>query len=184
MSGGDVQVNREGPHWAFSLAVYGGAGVSDACLHLQDTCGVDVNVMLLCAYRRAQGLAVDEALLAMVETTVDPWREGAILPLRQLRRDLKKGVASVPPETLSFARKKISDAEITAEMVEQELIMRAMEGGDRRPSDEPLAQVVMKVVKFYAGRRGLDARTRRVTEAVEALAGQADRCRHLVPPAM
>ncbi len=34
------------PFWTFSLGYYRGAGVSEACLELQDNCGVDVNVVL------------------------------------------------------------------------------------------------------------------------------------------
>ena len=36
--------------WEFSLTVYGGPGVQEECLLLQDRYGVDINVLLFCAY--------------------------------------------------------------------------------------------------------------------------------------
>ena len=34
------------PFWRFSLKFYGQSGVSDACIALQDGCGIDVNLLL------------------------------------------------------------------------------------------------------------------------------------------
>ena len=36
--------------WDFSLAVYGAEAVAPECLSLQDKFGIDVNLLLLCAY--------------------------------------------------------------------------------------------------------------------------------------
>jgi uncharacterized protein (TIGR02444 family) len=36
--------------WRFSLSVYAAPGVADECLALQDTRGVDVNLLLFCAW--------------------------------------------------------------------------------------------------------------------------------------
>ena len=36
---------QSSPFWTFSLGYYRGAGVSEACLELQDNCGIDVNVV-------------------------------------------------------------------------------------------------------------------------------------------
>ena len=41
-----VSGTQGSPFWKFSLGYYRGAGVSEACLELQDRCGVDVNVVL------------------------------------------------------------------------------------------------------------------------------------------
>ena len=42
------------PFWTFSLGYYRGAGVSEACLELQDDCGVDVNVVLFLLWQATQ----------------------------------------------------------------------------------------------------------------------------------
>jgi uncharacterized protein (TIGR02444 family) len=36
--------------WSFSLAVYSDGSVQQECLNLQDQYGIDVNVLLFCAY--------------------------------------------------------------------------------------------------------------------------------------
>ena len=43
---------RHAPHpfWRFSLRVYRAAGVQQACLALQEDCGADVNLLLLCGW--------------------------------------------------------------------------------------------------------------------------------------
>ena len=38
------------PLWAFSLAVYGGDGVAEECLDLQERLGLDVNILLFAAF--------------------------------------------------------------------------------------------------------------------------------------
>ena len=40
------------PFWRFSLTYYGQPGVSDACIALQDGCGVDVNLLLYSSVER------------------------------------------------------------------------------------------------------------------------------------
>src|SRR6202167_584330 len=57
----DTPSSAEAPFWRFSLNFYRQAGVSDACIALQDGCGVDVNLLLflfwLAAWRR--GVSAD-----------------------------------------------------------------------------------------------------------------------------
>ena len=38
------------PFWNFSVAVYSSDAVQDECLTLQDQFGLDVNLVLLCAF--------------------------------------------------------------------------------------------------------------------------------------
>ena len=47
------------PFWRFSLATYRKPGVADACLALQDGCGVDVNVLLFVTWLGTQGRRLD-----------------------------------------------------------------------------------------------------------------------------
>jgi uncharacterized protein (TIGR02444 family) len=55
----------DGPHWRFSLAVYGRAGVPPACLKLQDNLGLDVNMLLLALFFVMLNLLVDIAQAAI-----------------------------------------------------------------------------------------------------------------------
>lgn len=43
-------LNLENRFWRFSLAVYAAPGVADECLALQERCGIDVNILLFCAW--------------------------------------------------------------------------------------------------------------------------------------
>ena len=53
--------------WEFSLSVYGKSGVPDACLTLQNSHCLDVNLVLFCLWlatdsRRLAGAEVEEAI--------------------------------------------------------------------------------------------------------------------------
>ena len=78
------------PLWAFSLAVYGGDGVADECLALQERLGLDVNILLLAAYIGAvEGVRFEVSDIAAANVEVAPWQAEIVRPLRQVRRALK-----------------------------------------------------------------------------------------------
>jgi uncharacterized protein (TIGR02444 family) len=73
----------DNPFWSFSLAVYAAPGVAAECLALQDTSGVDVNVLLFCAWlgaTRRSVLTLED--FAAIEAAVEPWRDTVIRPMR------------------------------------------------------------------------------------------------------
>lgn len=81
------------PHafWQFSLAVYGQAPVRTECLALQDAHGVDVNVLLFCAWMGAErGIVLDEMALARASRSVEDWSQQVVSPLRAARRSAKR----------------------------------------------------------------------------------------------
>ena len=43
------------PFWNFSLELYAGEGVAEACLDLQERRGCDVNILLFCCWLGASG---------------------------------------------------------------------------------------------------------------------------------
>ena len=68
--------------WRFVLPFYGSAGVSPACLVLQDRIGVDVNILLVAAYATAErGIGLDQEDLAAADALVmkelPDWGSGA-----------------------------------------------------------------------------------------------------------
>ena len=80
----------DNPFWRFSLAVYAAPGVADECLALQDTRGVDVNVLLFCAWLGSRRDGADrQTILPPSKPAVRPWRERVVQPLRGRRRDIK-----------------------------------------------------------------------------------------------
>src|SRR5690242_1951831 len=77
------------PFWTFSLGYYRGAGVSEACLELQDNCGVDVNVMLFLLWQASLKRHFGAVQVKALAEKVGPWQIDVIGPIRGLRRMLK-----------------------------------------------------------------------------------------------
>jgi uncharacterized protein (TIGR02444 family) len=108
------------PFWTFSLGYYRGAGVSEACLELQDNCGVDVNVMLFLLWQaslKRQFAAVQVKALA---EKVGPWQIDVIGPIRGLRRMLKGNAPLLDKGSAELFRTRIKAIELEAERLQQE----------------------------------------------------------------
>jgi uncharacterized protein (TIGR02444 family) len=113
------------PFWDFSLAVWGREAVEPACLALQARHGVDVNILLFCGWAGRRGRALDAADLGALIESARPWREAAVLPLRELRVWLKaQSVAPAgPAEAL---RERVKACELEAEAIQQALLIAAI----------------------------------------------------------
>lgn len=109
------------PFWNFSLELYAGEGVAEACLDLQDRRGCDVNVLLFCCWLGASGrptLTADR-LRAILEAS-EAWQGEVVKPLRAVRRLLKDRTwPGALPETIDAVRRRVADAELAAEHAEQ-----------------------------------------------------------------
>lgn len=152
-----------GPHWAFSWAVYGAPGVERACLLLQERYGVDVNVLLLALHATVcRGAAPDRAGLTALEAAGRPLREGAVAPLRQVRRALKRAPYGADGQAL---RNGVKALELQAEQLEQSVL--AGVAATLAPRAAGAAAVARAVVEFYA-----EASEHEV--ALEVLATDAD----------
>lgn len=109
------------PFWNFSLELYAGEGVAEACLDLQDRRGCDVNILLFCCWLGASGrptLSADR-LRAILKAS-EAWQAGIVKPLREVRRQLKDlAWPGALPETVDAVRRRVADAELAAEHAEQ-----------------------------------------------------------------
>lgn len=105
--------------WSFSLDFYGRPGVAETCLALQDSHGLDVNLVLYCCWRG--DVLNDRQLRAAIELTA-PWRADMVQPLRALRRRLKPGFPPFPDTGVQDLRKRIADAELEAERLQQQAL--------------------------------------------------------------
>jgi uncharacterized protein (TIGR02444 family) len=111
--------------WNFSLAVYSAPGVPDECINLQDRFGIDVNVLLFCAYMGAMGTMLDEAEVSDANSVVEDWHKTIVTPLRGARRWLKLRGPSFECDFFAEAtnlRTKIKATELEAEYLEQCLL--------------------------------------------------------------
>jgi uncharacterized protein (TIGR02444 family) len=101
--------------WIFSLRVYAAPGVEAECLALQDGFGVDVNLLLFCAWLAVErGIVLSHDDLQECEDAVRDWNERAVRTLRRARRALK-GL-----EDAEDIRGQVKILELTAERLEQE----------------------------------------------------------------
>ncbi|MEE8535925.1 MAG: TIGR02444 family protein, partial [Kiloniellales bacterium] len=113
------------PFWDFSLAVYGRAGVGEACVALQDRHGLDVNLLLLCCWAATRGRGLDATGLSRLVAAVAGWQREVVRPLRGVRRWLKTQSADAAGPAGAL-RAAVKAQELEAERVEQFLLFEAM----------------------------------------------------------
>ena len=110
----------EHPFWDFSLSTYGSAGVSEACLALQEAHGADVNILLFCAWAGCNGASLDRNQVEAACAAVNGWHREIVRPLRSVRQRLKTALDDCPPGDLQPAlRARIQKIELDAEHIEQ-----------------------------------------------------------------
>jgi len=114
----------DNPFWRFSLAVYAAPGVASECLALQDGQGIDVNVLLFCAWLGAiKRFVVLPADIEEFRGEVQQWRDTVITPLRAVRRDVKAIPDSTENDVSTF-RQDLAALELRAEQIEQAILYR------------------------------------------------------------
>ncbi len=125
----------DNPCWDFALLNYRRDGVADACLALQESHGIDVNVLLFCCWLGESGrggLSAKEMARALA--LVDRWHQDVVRRLRAVRTGLKGGLGKIDVEYSDPLRGRIMASELDAEHVEHMTLMRAFE----RPAAEPM----------------------------------------------
>lgn len=114
------------PFWQFSGVVYARPGVAEACIDLQDRHGLDVNLLLFCAWAGAQGRALDAGDLGLLRSASRPWQDEVVAPLRAARRWLRQQTA-VPEDLGEAFRTEVKALELQAEMLEQLVLYQEIE---------------------------------------------------------
>jgi uncharacterized protein (TIGR02444 family) len=136
------------PFWRFSLNYYRQAGVSDACIALQDGCGVDVNLLLFLFWLASerQTLSADE--VKTLDDTIRSWRNLTIIPIRDTRRKLKGAKTFVDPAKQEAFRDKVKAVELSAEQLQQEALYAFTQSGPLGKPSEPPAAVRGNVAAY------------------------------------
>ena len=106
------------PIWDFVLNYYKQQGVSEAAITLQDSIGIDVNMILFLMWLAGskRTLAVDD--VKRVGETSHAWQRQVVIPIRAIRRLLKENAPLVPQPTALDYRKKIQALEIEGEQLQ------------------------------------------------------------------
>ena len=116
--GGQIGDNQhQNEFWRFSLAVYGQHGVAQECLGLQDKFGLNINLLLFCAWLGRRGIAVTRDDLEGASRSISSWHDHVVRPLRGVRRQMK-----LHHEDVSALRANVQHIEIEAEQVEQAIL--------------------------------------------------------------
>lgn len=143
------------PFWRFSLRFYRNPEVAAACIALQDEAGVDVNVLLFLLWNATLKRTLPPAAVADLDKRIGAWREAAVIPLRELRRALKRPPPVVEPGAAEAFRTRVKAAELEAERLQQEAmyeLARSSLLGHDAPS---LADAARANVAAYAAMRGV-----------------------------
>jgi uncharacterized protein (TIGR02444 family) len=101
--------------WNFASDLYGDPGVAGACLHLQDSCGARVNLLLLALWFADRKVAPTNP--EVIAQAADGWHHSLVMPLRVLRRSLKEAAAADPD--VADLRRDLQAAELRGERIEQ-----------------------------------------------------------------
>lgn len=136
----DPATHNETPFWRFSLNFYRHAGVSEACIALQDDLGVDVNLLLFLFWLASddRALSVDEVKL--LDDNVREWRNLTIVPIRNTRRNLKGAETLVEAGKQEAFRNKVKAVELEAEKLQQEALYGFAKSGPLgTPASAPAA---------------------------------------------
>lgn len=109
--------------WSFSLGVY--ELCSKECLELQDRHGIDVNMLLFCAFVGAvHGAIISERDVRDALSLTGAWNANVVRVLRKVRRELKLFAAD--PSLVQIAagelRTSVKAAELGAERIEQAML--------------------------------------------------------------
>jgi uncharacterized protein (TIGR02444 family) len=110
------------PFWQFSIKFYAVPRVAEACIALQDHAKVDVNVLFYLLWNATQGRAFNAADVGEIERRIGPWREMAVVPIRNIRRALKSPPEAIAPEAAESLRTRIKAVELEAERLQQEAL--------------------------------------------------------------
>jgi uncharacterized protein (TIGR02444 family) len=130
--------------WRFVLPFYGSAGVSTACLTLQDQLGVDVNILLLAAYAQVdRGVVLDRDDLAAADEVVRDWRTEVIQSLRRVRNRMKSGPSPAPSAATEPLRSKIKAAELDGEQIALAALFAWLERRPPRVTSEKSASAAV-----------------------------------------
>jgi uncharacterized protein (TIGR02444 family) len=135
----DVEAATETPLWRFSLHFYRQAGVADACIALQDGCGVDVNLLLFLLWLAGAGRQLSADEVRQLDAAVRDWRNLTIVPIRDARRKLKGAPTLVDANKQEAFRTRIKAIELEAERLQQEALFARSRSAARGSGASPPA---------------------------------------------
>lgn len=116
------------PFWDFSVRFYRLPGVASACLRLQTSLGLDVNLLLFSVWSSTTGaFGLDlQGYKQLIDDTA-PWHHGVVRTMRQARQTAKAGHPLLSQSEAETAYRSVLAVELGLERYEQLIIIRAAE---------------------------------------------------------
>ena len=170
-----MALQEDNDFWRFSLAVYEAPGVEAECLALQDALGIDVNLLLFCAWLgAARRTALTNSEVERARQAAQSWHNEAVRPLRAVRQRLKNRYG---PDGEAF-RTRLKALELEAEQFEQAMLFaHASETWPRIGSGDPRESLLANIRTFLqmqgaaGSEHGAASSTRHLVEAALQIAG-------------
>jgi uncharacterized protein (TIGR02444 family) len=147
--GNRSELHYDNEFWRFSLAVYKPADVAAECLALQEAVGLDVNLLLFCAWLGTRAVVLSRGDIEAASRVVAAWHQSVVRPLRGVRRHIKTQYGDAYEEL----RSRVKDNELQAEQVEQAMLFSfaqgiQTDGADRR---DAVARNVNEYISMLSG---------------------------------
>lgn len=160
------------PIWDFVLKFYGRPGVSEVCIGLQDSVGIDVNMVLFLMWMAAQGRSVAPDDVRMVSERSRGWQHEVVVPIRGVRRLLKANAPLVDADAAAAYRKKVQAVELEGEQLQLNA-MAALAQSFKATATSPAQaargnlQAFQQVAATQFPQAAVDAFVRALTEVVD-----------------
>lgn len=139
------------PFWDFSLDVYMTKGVGPACVVVQESLHLDVNIVLFCTWVGASGRgAMTAAEIDAATAAVHPWHEDIVRNLRAVRTRMKGGMPPAPDDLSESLRQRIQKIEIDCEHTEQLMLAGSIDraADDTRPAEARAADAADNIAAY------------------------------------
>jgi len=118
---------------------------------LQDSFGLNVNLLLYCLWAGARGTSLTAGNMIDLREVQKPWEDNVVKPLRAVRRWLK-GQSSGPPESREALRQSVLAQEIEGEAVIQWQLWKA--GPVSGEEGAPSAEMALGNLRTYVALQG------------------------------
>lgn len=128
--------NQSQNFWNFSVDLYAQARVADACLDLQNSYGLDVNMLLFCYWHGVNLGVFPPGTLGQAWEFSQSWKKEVVQPLRNVRHWMKEQANAHSTFNLpqfEALRSRIKFDELAAEKYQQEFLEQIALANAERP---------------------------------------------------
>ena len=108
--------------WQWSQRIYARGDMERRLLDLQDSHGLNINLVLWCLWSGACFEATDEVVVRKASDLSRTWSEAVTSPLRGVRRFLKSPPPQAALADAALIRSSVKELELSAEKVEQDML--------------------------------------------------------------